>query len=157
MVNNAVKQDRVSSQAVVPALISQEFAAHTPNIIEELFKIHMKNTMKSDLQAQVADPELWDILKAKFEKSSASASSYRDDAFRKSIRMNIKGMMLLPRGEKREKKKDIQRIETLVPMDSAIRSRAVPHSPHMVHSTSSLGVVCNTRITKLDWILGLDG
>ncbi|GKC48526.1 hypothetical protein Tco_1071271 [Tanacetum coccineum] len=31
--------------------------------------------MKTDLQAQAADPEMWDVLKKKFEKSSASASS----------------------------------------------------------------------------------
>nr|GEU61641.1 hypothetical protein [Tanacetum cinerariifolium] len=38
---------------------------------------------KMDLQAQVADPELWDVLRAKFEKYSALAGSCRDDAFRK--------------------------------------------------------------------------
>ncbi|GJZ61265.1 hypothetical protein Tco_0617402 [Tanacetum coccineum] len=68
-------------------------------IIEELFKLHMKNKvlnvhptvsistakitvdlkqqlylkMKTDLQAQAANPEIWDVLKKKFEKSSASA------------------------------------------------------------------------------------
>nr|GEY33255.1 hypothetical protein [Tanacetum cinerariifolium] len=41
MVNDAVKQDRESSQAVVPALISQDFDAHAPKLIEELFRIHM--------------------------------------------------------------------------------------------------------------------
>ncbi|GKA95458.1 hypothetical protein Tco_0817496 [Tanacetum coccineum] len=45
MVNDAVNQDRESSQAAVPALISQEFAAHAPKIIEELFKIYMQNTV----------------------------------------------------------------------------------------------------------------
>ncbi|GJQ90076.1 hypothetical protein Tco_0001215 [Tanacetum coccineum] len=70
-------------------MISQEFAAHAPHIIEELFKNYMKNTdlnvhpttsnsttttsdlqqqlylkMKSDLQSQVFDPELWTALKA---------------------------------------------------------------------------------------------
>ncbi|GJR70665.1 hypothetical protein Tco_0016730 [Tanacetum coccineum] len=39
--------------------------------------------MKFNLQAQVADPELWDILRAKFEKSSTSTSFYGDDAFHK--------------------------------------------------------------------------
>ncbi|GJZ14912.1 hypothetical protein Tco_0550589 [Tanacetum coccineum] len=39
--------------------------------------------MKRDLQAQVVDPELWDILRAKFEKSSASAGPHRTDSFRK--------------------------------------------------------------------------
>ncbi|GJU15378.1 hypothetical protein Tco_1143344 [Tanacetum coccineum] len=39
--------------------------------------------MKSDLQAQVVDPELWYVLKRKFKKSSASTSSCRDDTSRK--------------------------------------------------------------------------
>ncbi|GKE24221.1 hypothetical protein Tco_1435733, partial [Tanacetum coccineum] len=39
--------------------------------------------MKSDLQSQVADPELWDVLKRKFEKTSTLVYSCRDDAFPK--------------------------------------------------------------------------
>ncbi|GKC51772.1 hypothetical protein Tco_1074517 [Tanacetum coccineum] len=53
MVNDAVKKDREISTSNVPEL------------------------MKSNLQAQVGDPDMWDILKKKFEKSSASASSCR--------------------------------------------------------------------------------
>ncbi|GKD91617.1 hypothetical protein Tco_1367124, partial [Tanacetum coccineum] len=45
IVANAVKKERESSQAVVPTLISQEFVAHAPKIIEELFRIHMQNTV----------------------------------------------------------------------------------------------------------------
>ncbi|GJY49076.1 hypothetical protein Tco_0439032 [Tanacetum coccineum] len=72
-------------QAEVPALISKEFADQAPKIIEELFKIHMKNNIiqvhpttsastytttsadlqqqlylktKSNLQDQANDPEL---------------------------------------------------------------------------------------------------
>nr|GEU65335.1 hypothetical protein [Tanacetum cinerariifolium] len=45
MVNDVVKQDRESSQDVVPALISQEFATHAPRIIEEFSRIHMQNTV----------------------------------------------------------------------------------------------------------------
>ncbi|GJV52242.1 putative reverse transcriptase domain-containing protein [Tanacetum coccineum] len=41
IVANAVKKEREASQVVVPALISQEFAAHAPKIFEELFRIHM--------------------------------------------------------------------------------------------------------------------
>ncbi|GKB56623.1 hypothetical protein Tco_0912809 [Tanacetum coccineum] len=41
MVTDAVNQERESLQGVVPALISQEFDAHAPQIIEELFRIHM--------------------------------------------------------------------------------------------------------------------
>nr|GEX19435.1 hypothetical protein [Tanacetum cinerariifolium] len=80
-VANVVKKERDSSTTTVPALISQEFATH--KIIEELFRIYMKNTvlnvhpptstftkttsdlqqqlylrMKSNLQAQVDDLEL---------------------------------------------------------------------------------------------------
>ncbi|GJZ13391.1 hypothetical protein Tco_0548621 [Tanacetum coccineum] len=45
IVANAVKKDRESSQAVIPALISQGFDVHAPKIIEELFKIHMQNAV----------------------------------------------------------------------------------------------------------------
>ncbi|GJV50038.1 hypothetical protein Tco_1440250 [Tanacetum coccineum] len=45
IVANAVKKERESSQVVVPTLISQEFVAHAPKIIEELFRIHMQNTV----------------------------------------------------------------------------------------------------------------
>ncbi|GJZ58476.1 hypothetical protein Tco_0613970 [Tanacetum coccineum] len=110
VVADAVKKEREASKATIPALISKEFADHAPKLIEELFKIHMKNNvinvhlttststattttadlqhqlylkMKSNLHDQVLDPELWDVLKRKFEKSSASTSSYRDDAFHK--------------------------------------------------------------------------
>ncbi|GKE65360.1 hypothetical protein Tco_1519521, partial [Tanacetum coccineum] len=41
MVTDAINQDREFLQGVVPALISQEFDAHAPQIIEELFRIHM--------------------------------------------------------------------------------------------------------------------
>ncbi|GKD20930.1 hypothetical protein Tco_1222633, partial [Tanacetum coccineum] len=60
--------------------------------------------MKSDLQAQVADPELWDVLKAKFEKSSASAGSCRDDAFRKRDHDDHQGDDAPPKGEKSAKR-----------------------------------------------------
>ncbi|GJZ31419.1 hypothetical protein Tco_0576466 [Tanacetum coccineum] len=39
--------------------------------------------MKLDLQSQVVDPQLWNVLKAKFEKYSPSINSCRYDAFRK--------------------------------------------------------------------------
>ncbi|GKD29453.1 hypothetical protein Tco_1240231 [Tanacetum coccineum] len=100
MVNDAVKKDREIFADVVPELVSKEFATHALKIIKELFKRHMENKvlnvhptvsistakttadlkqqlyskMKKDLQAQAADPEMWDVLKKKFEKSPASAS-----------------------------------------------------------------------------------
>nr|GEX02685.1 reverse transcriptase domain-containing protein [Tanacetum cinerariifolium] len=61
--------------------------------------------MKSDLQAQVADPELWDVLKAKFEKSSTLAGSFRDDAFRKHDHDDHQGDDAPPEGEKHVKRK----------------------------------------------------
>ncbi|GJY97009.1 hypothetical protein Tco_0513919 [Tanacetum coccineum] len=77
----AEELERESSKAIVSALISQEFVAHAPKIIEELFRIYMQNMvlnvhpttststattsdlqqlylkMKSDLPSQVANPE----------------------------------------------------------------------------------------------------
>nr|GFA69161.1 hypothetical protein [Tanacetum cinerariifolium] len=88
IVTDVVNKERLSSTNVVPTLISQEFVAHAPKIIEELFHIYMQNMvlnvrpttndstattsdlqqqiylrMKSDIQSQVADPELWNALK----------------------------------------------------------------------------------------------
>nr|GEV78448.1 hypothetical protein [Tanacetum cinerariifolium] len=66
VVADAVQKEREALKDTIPILISKEFADHAPKIIEELFKIYMKNN---------------DDLKHKFEKSSASISSCRDDAF----------------------------------------------------------------------------
>nr|GEZ73394.1 hypothetical protein [Tanacetum cinerariifolium] len=41
LVTDAIKKEIESSQADVPALISQEYVAHAPKIIEGIFKIHM--------------------------------------------------------------------------------------------------------------------
>ncbi|GKA56518.1 hypothetical protein Tco_0755590 [Tanacetum coccineum] len=43
LVTDAVKKERESSQPVVSAQISQEFATHAPQIIEEIFRIYMHN------------------------------------------------------------------------------------------------------------------
>nr|GEZ09179.1 hypothetical protein [Tanacetum cinerariifolium] len=45
LVTDVVKKERESSQPAVSALITQEFAAHAPKIIEEIFKIYMQNTV----------------------------------------------------------------------------------------------------------------
>nr|GEZ73498.1 hypothetical protein [Tanacetum cinerariifolium] len=42
MVTDAVNQERESFKAVIPALISKEFVAHAPKIIEEFFRIQMQ-------------------------------------------------------------------------------------------------------------------
>ncbi|GJQ90303.1 hypothetical protein Tco_0001442 [Tanacetum coccineum] len=94
LVNLAVQKDRVIASTNVPELISKEFSIHGPKIIEQLFQKHMQNTtlnlypttssstaeisivdlqhqlyltMKTNYQDQAADPELWEILKTKFE------------------------------------------------------------------------------------------
>nr|GEU35495.1 hypothetical protein [Tanacetum cinerariifolium] len=69
MVNDAVKQDKELFAGVVPELVSKEFDIRAPKIIKELFKFHMKH------KAQAVVPEIWDVLKKKYEKSSTSASS----------------------------------------------------------------------------------
>ncbi|GJX12431.1 hypothetical protein Tco_0204189 [Tanacetum coccineum] len=43
IVNDTVKKDKEIFSDVVPELVSKEFATHAPKIIEELFKLHMKN------------------------------------------------------------------------------------------------------------------
>ncbi|GKD23538.1 hypothetical protein Tco_1225241 [Tanacetum coccineum] len=90
LVNLAINKDREITTTNVPDLIYKEFATHGPKIIEELFQKHMQNTtlilylttssstadlqhqlyfnMKSKPQDQAVDPELWEILKANFEK-----------------------------------------------------------------------------------------
>ncbi|GJZ75074.1 hypothetical protein Tco_0639539 [Tanacetum coccineum] len=77
------------------SMVSKEFAAHGPKVIEDLFRQHMHHTslnlypktssssttnssadlqqqlyknMKAKPQDQAVDPEIWEILKAKFEK-----------------------------------------------------------------------------------------
>ncbi|GJR31578.1 hypothetical protein Tco_1107810 [Tanacetum coccineum] len=86
----------------------QEFKAHAPSIIEDLFKnyvhskvihVHLPITtsiepnssadlqhqlylkMKSSLQDRANDIELWEALKSKFEKTSTSNTSCRVDDF----------------------------------------------------------------------------
>ncbi|GJW91558.1 hypothetical protein Tco_0169111, partial [Tanacetum coccineum] len=136
VIDDAVKKEREASKATIPALISKEFTDHAPKIIEELFKIHMKNNvinvhlttststattttadlqhqlylkMKSNLHDQVVDPELWDVLKRKFEKSFASTSSYRDDAFHKRNHDEHQGNDGSLEGEKSAKRQKISK------------------------------------------------
>ncbi|GJT21604.1 hypothetical protein Tco_0891541 [Tanacetum coccineum] len=95
LVKLAVDKDSEVTPINVSELISKEFATHGPKMIKELFRKHMQNTtlniypkkisstveksiydlqqhlylnMKTKPQDQVADLELWEILKAKFEK-----------------------------------------------------------------------------------------
>ncbi|GJR06341.1 hypothetical protein Tco_0529325 [Tanacetum coccineum] len=95
LVKLAVDKDRGVSPVDISAMVSKEFAVHGPKMIEELFRQHMQNTtlnlypkpsssnakkssadlqqqlyqtMKAKPQDQVVDLEIWEILKAKFEK-----------------------------------------------------------------------------------------
>nr|GEY89626.1 reverse transcriptase domain-containing protein [Tanacetum cinerariifolium] len=79
LVTDVVKKERESSQPAVSAVISQEFAAHAPKIIEELFKIYIQNTVLN----MHPTTKLWNKLKAKYEKSFALTSSCGYEAFRK--------------------------------------------------------------------------
>ncbi|GKA14997.1 hypothetical protein Tco_0694744 [Tanacetum coccineum] len=95
LVKLAVNKDREVSPVDISGMVSKEFAAHGPNLIEKLFRKHIHNTtlnlypktksstattsfvdlqqqlylsMKTKPQDQAADPEIWEILKAKFTK-----------------------------------------------------------------------------------------
>ncbi|GJW26218.1 hypothetical protein Tco_0040029 [Tanacetum coccineum] len=65
--------------------------------------------MKLDLQSQVADPELWNALKAKYEKSSASTNSCRYDAFCKRDHEDHPGDDAPPKEEKSAKRQKTSR------------------------------------------------
>ncbi|GJT17361.1 hypothetical protein Tco_0876067 [Tanacetum coccineum] len=95
-----IQEDKVTS------LVSQEFNAQAPKIVEDLFKnyvqsnviqVHPTTTtstkttssgnlqqqlyfkMKRSLQDRANDPALWEVLKRKFEKSSTFNTSCRED------------------------------------------------------------------------------
>ncbi|GJS49204.1 hypothetical protein Tco_0599325 [Tanacetum coccineum] len=95
LVNLAVNKDREVGPINAKEMIAKEFATHGPKMIAELFRKHMQNTtlnlypttststagkssadlqnqlylnMKSKPQDQAVDPEIWEFLKAKFEK-----------------------------------------------------------------------------------------
>ncbi|GJS05609.1 reverse transcriptase domain-containing protein, partial [Tanacetum coccineum] len=78
---NIIIEDRDAFRSEVPAFISQEFKAHAPAIIEELFKNHVQSNMKRNLQDRADDIALWEALRRKFEKSSTSNTSCREDDF----------------------------------------------------------------------------
>ncbi|GJY86642.1 hypothetical protein Tco_0500668 [Tanacetum coccineum] len=105
IVVDIVIQERDALQVEVPALISKEFADQAPQIIEELFKSYVSNNViQSNLQDQATDPELWDVLKRKFEKSSTSTTSCRDDAFCPQHHDDHQEDDAPPKGEKRAKR-----------------------------------------------------
>ncbi|GJU99719.1 retrovirus-related pol polyprotein from transposon TNT 1-94 [Tanacetum coccineum] len=95
LVKLTVDKDREFFPVDISGMVSKEFAAHEPKLIEELFRKYIQNTtlnlypqtspstattssvdlqqqlylnMKAKPQDQAADLEIWEILKAKFEK-----------------------------------------------------------------------------------------
>ncbi|GJY33298.1 hypothetical protein Tco_0417767 [Tanacetum coccineum] len=131
VVADTVIQERDAFQTDVSALISKEFDAQSPQIIEEIFKIYVQNNViqvhpttstsnettsladlqqqsyskiKSNLQDQANDPALLDVLKRKFEKSSTSNTSCRDDAFHSQRHDDHQEDVAPPKGEKRVKR-----------------------------------------------------
>ncbi|GJV58548.1 hypothetical protein Tco_1459553 [Tanacetum coccineum] len=127
---NTIIEDRDAFRSEVPAFVSQEFNAHAPAIIEELFKnyvqsnvVHVHPTittstetessatlqyqlylkMKRILQDRADDIALWEALRHKFEKSSPSNTSCREDDFH-SQHNEDQDNDAPPEGEKRVKK-----------------------------------------------------
>ncbi|GJR35442.1 hypothetical protein Tco_1211126 [Tanacetum coccineum] len=107
---NIIIKDRDAFRSEVPSFISQEFKAHALAIIEELFKNHVQSNvihvhptkttttstkiessanlqyqlylkMNRNLQDRADDIALWDALRRKFEKSSTSNTSCKEDDF----------------------------------------------------------------------------
>nr|GFA78253.1 hypothetical protein [Tanacetum cinerariifolium] len=84
MADDAVTQDRESAQTdntVLNVHPTTSTSTATTTTFDLQHQLYLK--MKPDLQAQVANPELWDVLKRKFVKSSASPGPCRIDTFRK--------------------------------------------------------------------------
>ncbi|GKC01453.1 hypothetical protein Tco_0987589 [Tanacetum coccineum] len=125
-------EDRDDFRSDVPDFNSKEFSSHAPQIIEELFKNYVRNNviqvhpstttsteitssadlqqhlylkMKSNPQDQANDPALWDVLKRKFEKTSTSNTSCKDDEFHSQRNDDHQEDDALPEGEKRVKDK----------------------------------------------------
>nr|GEV05027.1 hypothetical protein [Tanacetum cinerariifolium] len=82
-------------------LITENF----PRIVANLFKKEKESSQATNTILNVhLTTKLWDVLKAKFEKSSASAGSCRNDAFRKSDHDDHQGDDAPHKGEKNVKR-----------------------------------------------------
>ncbi|GJU36155.1 hypothetical protein Tco_1184509 [Tanacetum coccineum] len=121
LVKLAVDKDREVFPVDIYVMVSNEFVAHGPKLIEELFRKQMQNTtlnlypktssltsttssadlqqqlyltMKAKPQDQATDSEIWEILNAKFEKPY----------FFSHITMTNITMLILLKGEKHDEK-----------------------------------------------------
>nr|GEW33745.1 integrase, catalytic region, zinc finger, CCHC-type, peptidase aspartic, catalytic [Tanacetum cinerariifolium] len=106
VVADVVIQERDVLQANVPVMISKEFVDLLQPLLQQLliFNTNFYLKMKSNLQDQVDDPELWDILKSKFKKSSASSGYCKTDAFCKRDHGDHQKVDTPFEGEKRAKR-----------------------------------------------------
>ncbi|GJZ10521.1 hypothetical protein Tco_0545280 [Tanacetum coccineum] len=117
---DTIIQERDTFQSKVPALISKEFDAQAPKIIEDLFKHYMK----SSLQDQANNPALWDVLKRKFEKSSTFNTSCKDDDFHSQHHDDHQDDDAPPEGKKREWDAWVE--ETIIDEDEVILEDETP-------------------------------
>ncbi|GKB40808.1 hypothetical protein Tco_0885750 [Tanacetum coccineum] len=92
-------EDRDAFWSDIPAFVSQELKTHAPKIITELFKEYIK----CSLQDRADNITLWDALSRKFEKSSTSNTSCREDDFH-SHHDEHQDDDAPPKGEKRVKR-----------------------------------------------------
>ncbi|GKB21253.1 hypothetical protein Tco_0855176 [Tanacetum coccineum] len=88
---NTIIEDRDAFRLEVPNFVSKEFKAHAPAIIEELFKNHVQSNV------------IHEALRRKFEKSSTSKTSCREDDFH-SHHDEHQDDDAPPKGEKRVKR-----------------------------------------------------
>ncbi|GJS00990.1 hypothetical protein Tco_0317498 [Tanacetum coccineum] len=142
IVVDAVKREREASQAVVHGPISQEFVVHAPKIIEELFKIHIKNTIINVHPTT----KLWDVLRSKFEKSSASTSFCRDDAFRKRDHDEHQGDDGPPEGEKSSKRQIHLKVQRL---QEALHQNNQSRNPKILHQNVKININNKNRMHGL--------
>ncbi|GJR38645.1 hypothetical protein Tco_1214329 [Tanacetum coccineum] len=105
IVDDTVIQERDAFQAenniiqVHPTTSASTFTTTSVDLQQQLYL-----KMKSNLQDQANHPELWDVLKRKFEKSSTSNTSCRDDAFYTQHHDDHQEDDAPPEGEKRAKR-----------------------------------------------------
>ncbi|GKB65851.1 retrovirus-related pol polyprotein from transposon TNT 1-94 [Tanacetum coccineum] len=94
-----IKVDQTNVIQVHPTSTTSTDITSSANLQQQLYL-----KMKSNLQDQANDPALWDVLECKFEKSSTSNSSCRDDDFHSQHHDDPQDDDAHPEGEKRVKR-----------------------------------------------------
>ncbi|GKB24115.1 hypothetical protein Tco_0863516 [Tanacetum coccineum] len=75
MVNDDVKKEREIHMQITVLNVHPTTSTSTTSTSDLQQQLYLK--MKSDLQSQVVNPELWNALKAKYEKSSCKYDAFR--------------------------------------------------------------------------------